>query len=328
MYEQLESSKKSLIVEVKSQKLKVKSAINSGNNKKKWLWAIGAIPLVLIVLIIWGLIEPYRLDDEEETAVIPNLPTAWSGKKIAQISDFQVGMWWDNVDTVADSVEKLIEEQPAAALISGDFIYHATPNPEEEINEVVNLIRPLTKAKIPTYAVLGNHDYGMKSKKMPPKKELAVKLEQALEAIDIRVLTNEAVELSLNNQESNLYLVGIGSHWANNDKVDAALAQVPDDSPRIVMMHNPDSFSNFPANTAPFAVAGHTHGGQIRLPYLPQWSWLAFAKKDRVVADEWVSEDYGQAGNRMYVNRGIGFSDVPIRINCAPEITFFTLQSS
>lgn len=298
----------------------------STSNKKKLLLGIAAIPLVLLFLIVWGLVEPYILDDKEEEVVIPNLPAAWSGQKIGQVSDFQVGMWWDNVATVAKSVDKLIEEQPAAVLISGDFIYHATPNPEQEINEVVNLIRPLTEAKIPTYAVLGNHDYGMKSQKMSPKKELAAQLEQALEAINIRVLTNEAVKLSLNNQESDLYLVGVGSHWANNDKVKRALVQLPNNSPRVVMMHNPDSFEAFPANTAPFAVAGHTHGGQIRLPYLPQWSWLALVKENRVVADEWI-EDYGEEGNKLYVNRGIGFSDVPIRINCAPEVTFFTLQS-
>ncbi|MEC4806312.1 MAG: hypothetical protein SAJ12_20840 [Jaaginema sp. PMC 1079.18] len=104
------------------------------------------------------------------------------------------------------------------------------------------------------------------------------------------------------------------------------MAQVPQDRPRIALMHNPDSFEAFPPNTAPFAVAGHTHGGQIRLPYSPQWSWLALAKEDEVFADEWA-KGYGAAGNNLYVNRGIGFSDIPIRINCAPEITFFTLRS-
>ncbi len=72
-------------------------------------------------------------------------------------------MWWDNVATVAQSIDKLIEEQPAAVLITGDFIYHANPDPEPEINEVVELMRPLTSANIPTYAVLGNHDYGIKN---------------------------------------------------------------------------------------------------------------------------------------------------------------------
>ena len=295
--------------------------------EKKLLWALVAIPLLFILLIIWGLVEPYILDDEEETAVIPNLPTAWEGQIIAQVSDFQVGMWWDNLDTIAQSVDKLIAEQPATVLITGDFIYHALPEPETEINKVIELIRPLTEANIPTYAVLGNHDYGMKNQKMPPKTELAAQLEQALENIGIRVLTNEAVKLPLENQDSDLYLVGIGSNWANNDKVEQALVYLTDNSPRLVMMHNPESFKAFASNTAPFAVAGHTHGGQIRLPYLSQWSWLALVKKDRVFADGWSEEGDGAIGNRLYVNRGIGFSELPLRINCAPEVTFFTLKS-
>ncbi len=317
--------------------MEAKNKTNRGNltqhsqnssTKKKILWGIAAIPLLFIALVIWGLIEPYTLDDEEEEAIIPNLPTAWSGKKIGQLSDFQVGMWWDNIDTVADSVEKLIEEESAAVFITGDFIYHANPDPKPEINEVVDLLRPLTEANIPTYAVLGNHDYGIKNKGVKPDRELAAQLEQGLESIGITVLNNEAEKIPLQNEESDLYVVGIDSHWADDDRVSQALDLLPSNSPRIVMMHNPDSYLEFPANTAPFAIAGHTHGGQIRLPYLPQWSWLSFAKDDKVVADKWVGKDYGNAGNHLYVNRGIGFSDIPLRINCAPEVTFFTLKSS
>lgn len=312
---------------VQNQDLPSKNQSSSGDIKKKILWVICAIPLLLLVLIIWGLLEPYTLDDEEEDAIIPNLPTAWEGKKIAQLSDFQVGMWWDNVDTVGDSIEKIIEEQPAAVFITGDFIYHANPDPQPEISEVASLLQPLQDANIPTYAVLGNHDYGIKNKGVKPDLELAAQLETALEDIGIKVLNNEAEVIPLQNEVSDLYAVGIDSHWADDDKVSEALAQLPANSPRIVLMHNPDSFVDFPENTAPFAMAGHTHGGQIRLPYLPQWSWLSFAKDDRVLADEWVAEDYGKPGNKMYINRGIGFSDIPIRINCAPEITFFTLKS-
>lgn len=307
--------------------MQVKSDNDFSKVKQKLLRVIVAIPILFLALVVWGLIEPHFLDDEEEEAVIPNLPVSWEGKKIGQLSDFQVGMWWHNVDTVADSVEKLIEEESSAVLITGDFIYHANPDPKPEINQVVNLLRPLTEAKIPTYAVLGNHDYGIKNKGVEPDRELAAQLERGLESIGIQVLNNEVATIPLGNNESDLYVVGIDSHWANSDQVDLALAQLSDDSPRIVMMHNPDSFIDFPDNTAPFAIAGHTHGGQIRLPYLPQWSWLSWAKDDRVVADEWVDEDYGNAGNRMYINRGIGFSDLPVRINCAPEVTFFTLKS-
>ena len=215
----------------------------SGN--KIW-WAIAAIPLFLVFLILWGLIEPYFLEEEEEEAVIPNLPAAWEGKKIAQVSDFQVGMWWDNVSTIAKSVDKIIEEQPAAVLISGDFIYHADPNPEPTIAEVVDLLRPLTEANIPTYAVLGNHDYGMTSKKVKPDLELALQLENALEAIAIPVLKNEAVELPSANAESDLYLVGVGSTWADNDNVDLALAQIPLDSPQNCLNAQSRFFCSIP----------------------------------------------------------------------------------
>jgi uncharacterized protein len=190
------------------------------------------------------------------------------------------------------------------------------------------LVRPLPASGIPTYTVLGNHDYGMKAKDAPPDVTQATKLAESLEAVGVQVLKNEAMTLrrSTNtNQQAVLYLVGIGSHWANEDKPEVALAQLPDKAPRFVMMHHPESFKGFPANTSPVAVAGHTNGGQIRLPYTPEWSWLTFVKEDEVHADGW-SDDYGSSGNRLYVNRGIGFSIVPLRINCPPEVTLFTLR--
>lgn len=292
--------------------------------KAKYWWII--VVAIPVLLLFWGLLEPYFIDQEEEIATIPDLPNEWQGQKIAQISDFQLGMWGDNVPTMRRSVETLIEENPAVVLISGDFIYHAATDPENEIVRVIDILTPLAEAGIPTYAVLGNHDYGMKSKSTQPKVELANRLEAALEEIGIPVLENEAVELELANGGESLYLVGIGSHWANRDDINQALGQVPDDSPRFVMMHNPESFTAFPPETAPMAVAGHTHGGQIRLPYSPEWSWLALVKPDEVHADGWI-DNYGEAGNDLYVNRGIGFSSIPIRLNCMPEITMFTLVS-
>ncbi|MEC4806313.1 MAG: metallophosphoesterase [Jaaginema sp. PMC 1079.18] len=182
--------------------------------KKRLLLVAASVPLLFLFLMIWGLIEPYILDEEEQAAIIPNLPSFLEGKKIAQLSDFQVGMWWDNVDTIDESVEKIIEEKPVAVLISGDFIYHASPDGNAEIEEVVDLIRPLAETNIPVYAVLGNHDYGIRNKNTQPKPNLADKLERALEEVGIMVLRNEARSLDLNNvtngeDDASLYLVGI-----------------------------------------------------------------------------------------------------------------------
>lgn len=295
------------------------------SQKLKYI-ALGLVGAIAI-LVTWGLIEPYLLNIEDETATIPNLPKSWEGKRIGLVTDFQIGMWASNTNTVRRSVNQLIEAKPAAVLIAGDFIYHATPNPEREIETAVSLVAPLVEAGIPTYAVLGNHDYGMKNKSASPKTKLANDLETALDSAGIVILRNEAVKIPQPDGNEPLYLVGINSLWANLDNVGEALKDLPDSSPRIVMMHNPDSFKQFPANSAPLAVAGHTHGGQVRLPYSPHWSWLRFAQEGEVYADAWA-EGYGEPGNQLYVNVGIGMSLLPIRLFCPPELTFFTLEAS
>lgn len=287
--------------------------------------ATGLISAVAL-LTIWGFIEPRLLNTIKETAQLPNLPDSWEGKQIGQISDFQIGLWADNSGTARRSVDELIAVNPAAVLISGDFIYHAKPESTAEIETAVSIVKPLIDAGIPTYAVLGNHDYGMSSKTAAPDEQLANSLETKLESVGVVVLKNESVAMQVPGSSDPLYLAAVGSLWANEDDMEAALADIPEGSPRVVMMHNPDSFELFPANTAPLAVAGHTHGGQIRLPNSPQWSWLRFTQDDKVYADGWV-KGYGKEGNSLYVNIGIGMSIVPIRIFCPPEVTLFTLEN-
>ena len=282
---------------------------------------------VVGLLIIWSFIEPHILNTVDETAQIPDLPPEWEDKQIGLIADFQVGMWGGNPDTVERSVDNLIEAKPAAVLIAGDFVYHATPNPEPQIEKAVSLVAPLVDAGIPTYAVLGNHDYRLSGKSESPNVDLANSVETALDSAGIVILENESVQMQLPGSNEPLYLVGVNSLWANRDDVDEALRDVPDGSPRIAMMHNPDSFEQFPANTAPLAVAGHTHGGQVRVPFSPQWSWLRFTQGDKVYADGWA-RDYGKPGNNLYVNVGIGMSIAPIRLFCPPELTIFTLDAA
>lgn len=293
---------------------------------------------------VWGVaIEPYLLDREEEVAVLPRLPDAWVGQQVGVIADLQVGMWSDNEPTIRRAVQQLIEADPAIVLVAGDLVYDANPHPREEIQQVVELLQPLVAAGIPTFAVLGNHDYVAKPD--ATKQPVASQLQQALVAAGITVLQNEAVPVQLptrdrtSTQAQPLYVVGLGAHRLGLDRPDVALAEVPDQAPRLVLMHNPASFAELPSKTAPVAIAGHTHGGQVRIPFTPEWSWMTLvADKPRwdwiaqvkdgeaVQVAGWI-EGYGQPGNHLYINRGIGFSRFPIRFNCPPEITLFTLQN-
>lgn len=302
---------------------------------------LAGIALSIVLIVVWGVaIEPRLFDTEEETIRLEGLPVEWHGRRIALIADFQVGMWMANTGTARRMVQRLVDEKPAAVLIAGDFLYKADDALDERIAEAVGIVRPLTEAAIPTFAVLGNHDYSLDLRDDSKNSEMAIRLRAALEKAGIRVLRNEAVPLTLGTRATNvdpgaaspdttaLHLVGIGSHWANEDAPEAAIDRVPLGAPYVVLMHNPRSFESIAAGRAPVAFAAHTHGGQIRVPFTPDWSWLTMVKEDPLHVDGWSRGGYGERGNRLYVNRGIGFSDVPVRINCPPELTLFTLEGT
>ncbi len=290
------------------------------------------VGIVLSALLVWGLlIEPRLIDVESEVAMLPNLPSAWEGRELALIADLQIGMWGANTGTARRIVQRLVDDPPAAVLVAGDFLYKSGDELADHIAEAVDIVRPLTAAGIPTYAVLGNHDYSMDVKGDPKNAAMAARLRAALEAAGVRVLENEAVRMALPARADAvgaepLYLVGVGSNWAGADDPAAALAPVPRGAAYVLLMHNPDSFERMAAGSAPLALAAHTHGGQVRVPFTPEWSWLTFVKDETVHADGWTDSTFGAPGNRLYINRGIGFSDVPLRINATPELTRLTLR--
>lgn len=290
---------------------------------------------VSILLFIWAFIEPYIIDVENEKAAIPGLPESWEGKEIAVIGDFQVGMWMDNDSVIPRVVEKIIEEEPQAVLLLGDYVYHPADDRRIQMERVANALAPLKGSDIPVYALLGNHDYAMAKPTDKVNKEEADRVARVLSEKGIKVLRNESVPLTITNNgvttekanEDTLYLGGLGATWPNNVDVSKALNNIPEDAPRMFMMHNPDAFDQLPANSAPVAVAGHTHGGQFRVPFTPEWSHKDLQTEGEAHVDGWITEDYGKTGNSLYVNRGLGLSLFPTRINCPPEITIFELTA-
>lgn len=285
---------------------------------------------LLLILLVWSLLEPRFFEVRRETAAVPGLPPAWDGQTVALMADFQVGMWMDNEGTIRRIVRRIVEERPAATLIAGDFIFHRYEGSEREIATAVDLVRPLVEAQIPVVAVLGNHDYAVRTRNDAADPQTAAALREALQEAGVQVLHNEATALPAPGRAGQdardaLYVAGVASSWADEARPEAAVAGVPAGAARLVLMHNPNAFEPLPPGTAPLALAGHTHGGQFRLPFTPDWSWMTFAKEDSVHADGWI-DGYGARGNRLYVSRGIGMSLVPMRLNCLPELTLFTLR--
>jgi predicted MPP superfamily phosphohydrolase len=289
---------------------------------------IGAAIAVVLALVYGVVVERFYVlrSGPAVHANVPDLPPAWERGRIACIADIHVGMWLGNTSMARRAVRELIESRPDVILIAGDFVVGARGH-EERIHEAMELLRPLAESGIPTFAVLGNHDYGIFSHGYPVDLALADEAAAAASKVGITVLRNESRPVSLRGGPP-LYIVGIDSRWAGRDDPEGALAAVPSGSARVVFMHNPASFERIAAGAAPLAIAAHTHGGDVRLPFLPHWSWLDLLPSDDLPTDGWAEPHFGLPGNRLYVNRGIGNSTIPIRINDPPEISNFVLHRS
>jgi predicted MPP superfamily phosphohydrolase len=290
------------------------------------VWLI--VKIIAAVTFYGMAIEPRFVVRHDEQASVPQLPPAWEGKQIAVFADLQIGMWWSNRDAIRRLVDRVVEINPAAVLIAGDFVYNADDSVDSQMAEVLAFLQPLLDHKFPIYAVLGNHDYSLMNEGSQKESRVARHVRHALDSAGVHMMDNRAALLVLPGADSaaspQLYLVGIGEKWATNDSVGVALRPVPKDAPRLVFMHDPDSFAKIPEGEAPFAVAAHTHGMQLGIPYVSDWLWRhKFSDNGSGVAG-WI-DHYGKPGNRLYVNRGVGFSIIPARINAPPELTVFTL---
>lgn len=263
--------------------------------------------LLITLLITWSVfIEPRWVATRHVSAKLPQTAKL----QIAIVSDWhftQRPLWRIMTPNHAHQIVSEINgSKPDIILILGDLI--AEENQETKLahtpeDEIANVLGQL-KAPQGVYAVLGNHDwwYG------------AEKLKVALEKHGINVLENESKYL----KKSNLWLVGIGDHSTDHTFVNKAFSQVPTNTPAIVMMHDPASFTEINTKNALF-FSGHTHGGQVYLPWLG--ALIVPGAAPRNWAYGWIKHNK----NWMYVTSGLGVSIFPIRFNMRPEWVLLNL---
>ncbi|HSP60630.1 MAG TPA: metallophosphoesterase [Ornithinimicrobium sp.] len=278
---------------------------------------------VIVAVTLWAFAEPRLvLETPRHTVELPGLTAEQDGLEVAVLSDLQVGMWWANTGMVDRAVEAIVAGDPDLVLLPGDFLYSTEPDVQTQVDTVLDLLDPLVDSGIPTLAVLGNHDH-----EAGGSQEIAA----ALEAAGIDVLLNESVVVPVagtdgsDEGEDRLHVVGVGPARPGLADPEQAVAGVPDGAPRVVMMHNPSAFVDLPAGTGPLSVAGHTHCGQIAVPFAPHSSYLGLTEEEEVVADGWAPEGHGAAGNDLFVTCGVGFSLAPVRFNAPPQVVFFEL---
>ncbi|MDR0777160.1 MAG: metallophosphoesterase [Azonexus sp.] len=265
------------------------------------------VRLTILCLAVWSVgFEPGWLQQRELTLTAP----AWSGPPltIAVAADLHVGSPHAGLPMLRRVVDQLNASQPDLILLPGDFMTRGVPG--GETIEPAAIAGELARLKAPlgVYATLGNHDWGYDGEQV----------RQALQKVGITVLENAAVALP--TAAGSLWLVGIGDDMTGHARPDQAFAQVPAAAPLIVMMHDPANAPDLPAR-ALVAFAGHTHGGQVRLPFIG--ALITPGRSPRRHAGGWIPD----APVPTFVTVGVGTSILPLRFNCPPETVVLHLSA-
>jgi predicted MPP superfamily phosphohydrolase len=229
------------------------------------------------------------------------MPGAGGAVRIAAVGDLHYGR------TDGARLARLLETAAASAdilVLCGDLTDTGLPD------EAKKLARELAAAKLPTVAVLGNHDYGWDYKQM----KVGDKLSAGLADLGINVLRNARCDVA------GLTITGIDDFWGPNFHPEDILPKHDPAAANLVLCHNPDVADlRIWCGYKGWILSGHTHGGQCKPPYLPP-------PRLPVRNRRYVAGDYDLFDGRwLYINRGLGHT-WPVRFNVRPEITVFTLR--
>jgi uncharacterized protein len=251
-------------------------------------------------------IEPFWLEFVKKKMPIQHLPEALSGLTLLQISDIHVGNRFD-WKYLIQSFEKAKTLQPDFVVYTGDFVCYEN---EQQFEQLKTVMGSAVKGRLATIAILGNHDYG----KNWAEKEVANRITQILSEVGIVVLRNQQINVD------GLNIIGMDDYWGKNFDPKTAMQQYNPEQATIVLCHNPDVCDLDVWNGYKgWILAGHTHGGQVKPPFLPPS--ILPVKNKRYASGEISLSD----GRTLYINRALGHL-WQVRFNVRPEITVFELN--
>lgn len=250
-------------------------------------------------------VEPFWLEFVKRELPIARLPHDLKGKTLVQISDIHVSGRVSE-KYLAESFTRISELQPDIVVYTGDFI--TLDDKTEERMETLFPLLPV--GKLGTAAILGNHDYGVNWR----EEAWAQKIISQLAERGIPVLRNEVMEIA------GLQIVGMDDLWADVFYPEKAFEKFEKARAGIVLSHNPDTVDR-PGwlDYAGWILAGHTHGGQCKPPFLPPP--ILPVENKRYSSGHIPLGD----GRDLYINRALGYLH-SVRFNVRPEVTVFTMS--
>ena len=280
------------------------------------------IAAVLFLVVLFGITRGrhfYRL--RRETIWFPDLPEAFDGFTITQITDVHSGSF-TNIAGVQKGLDLVNDQQSDVILFTGDLVNNRASEMDQWIPAFAGLKAPMGK-----FSILGNHDYGDYIQWESAEAKLANlnRLKQVHSEIGFRLLLDEAITLKKGDQS--IVLIGV-ENWGKGGfhqygDLKKATARVNSDAFRILLSHDPSHWEGVTLQHEQqihLTLSGHTHGMQFGIDFLGfKWSPIQYVYK------QWAGL-YQDAGRYLYVNRGFGFLGLKGRIGMWPEVAAITLK--
>ena len=257
------------------------------------------------------LIEPHWLEIVRRDLAIAHLPARLDGATLAQVSDIHVCTYVDE-DYLSKSLARLKQLSPDIVVLTGDFVsWEEGRSPAVKIAQLQRVLSHLPHGQLATLGILGNHDYGNTWK----DPSIAAVVSGAVAETGMRVLRNEVATVD------GLDMIGIDDLWSGRADTRQAFSQRTNNA-AIALCHNPDAMDDLSwQGYEGWILAGHTHGGQCKPPFLPP---PVLPVKNRRYTSGEIAVD---SKRTLYISKGVGHL-LKARFNVRPEITLFTLRQA
>lgn len=251
-------------------------------------------------------IEPSMLHIQKETIISPKIPQSYNGFKIVQFSDTHIGFHF-SLEQLDKLIKKINNQQPDIIVFTGDLVDDPETYPWNK--GLITRLRSL-EAPYGKFWIYGNHDHGGYGTDI---------LKQTMDESGFQLLKNEHVAVDMTHDR--ILIAGVDDIILGEPDLKTALTNTNPDLFTILLAHEPDyadTAVNYPIDVQ---LSGHSHGGQVRFPFVGHLYTPAYAEK-------YVKGKYSLNRGQLtlYVNQGIGTTRLPYRFLCHPEIHVYTLQ--
>jgi len=269
-------------------------------------WLVIAVTVGASVFGYARFIEPHILWVKHTDIVLRQTESDGPTIKLALFSDTHFGIF-RHAMTMQRIVERINTENPDAVMIAGDFLYYLPPQ------DIPTALAPLAELQAPVFAVLGNHDVGF------PGPIYTNELYAALTELGVILIENRAQAATLAGQA--VIVAGTSDLWEQQQ--DFAFSSALTDVPTFLLTHNPDTAYEVPDQiNYDLMLAGHTHGGQVRIPWLFRKVIPTVYPFDKGLHRVQVRDQT----RLVYVTPGTGMVGVPLRLNMPPRIDILNVR--